>query len=451
MPPQRSRNKGFASQVSRMGYHFPLDVMRDVINEGANATSKSSRPELSRAMVADVFEQLFPHAPLADKKRVIDHAFKKGTSRVGNAADLTLARRVNLAVGAHIRHNYTAYDQHLKVMQWHDSRHLIEQQVVDIMKQWRGESAVGGATETSFRETIHILESEDEDDLERRPPVKKKIRIDLTGSPETEHDIITPGARAIHRQKNARRAAPMVQPNPHPVPAGATGGIGYVFQGGMGNASASRGLGHVPQATAPRPFVFSGPSTSAFAPTGSSRATAPFVFQGQSSSASASAVLPPGYLRPAPSPYVIHVGGEVKGAAQYPGTHPEVRPVFAWDSSLSGSAPWGALPPPPAAPRHAPHEPNRSWPAPRPDVDRSSMDAFQQNQGSYGRAQPQPGGPIELVELVRLAGDETPTMPHRGQEATPRTVEYITVSRAPNSAYSPRVVQPANHARFGAR
>lgn len=82
--------------------------------------------------------------------------------RVGNA-DMPLIRRVQLAVSAHARHNYTDYDQLLKKISWGEARQEAEQPTLNQLKKWRGEDFDNHETEQVLRETI-ILDSESDDD-----------------------------------------------------------------------------------------------------------------------------------------------------------------------------------------------------------------------------------------------------------------------------------------------
>ncbi len=89
---------------------------------------------------------------------------RQGTSRVGNAAELTLSRRVQLAVVAHIRHVYTEYDNLLRSGTYLDARAKVEQSCLDQLVKWRGEDS-GDQVETEdiFREFIVIDDDESDD------------------------------------------------------------------------------------------------------------------------------------------------------------------------------------------------------------------------------------------------------------------------------------------------
>ena len=89
----------------------------------------------------------------------------EGTTRVGNAEALSLPRRVQLAVVAHIRHNYTDYDKLLKQVPYQVARAIVEQPSLDKLAQWRGDdSDEPNAMEEILREVIVIPDDDDEVD-----------------------------------------------------------------------------------------------------------------------------------------------------------------------------------------------------------------------------------------------------------------------------------------------
>jgi hypothetical protein len=84
--------------------------------------------------------------------------------RVGNARDLDLAGRVQLAVTAHIRHVYTNYDALLDSgMSWPEARTTVGPTCVAILKNWMGEDNQPELEET-FQEWIDLCDDEDEED-----------------------------------------------------------------------------------------------------------------------------------------------------------------------------------------------------------------------------------------------------------------------------------------------
>lgn len=75
------------------------------------------------------------------------------------------SRRAQLAVGACIRHQYTNYDQLLKVIDRDPARLMIAPMVTAKIIEWRGEQDQGLAElEETFREVIYI-DDDDEDEI----------------------------------------------------------------------------------------------------------------------------------------------------------------------------------------------------------------------------------------------------------------------------------------------
>ena len=86
----------------------------------------------------------------------------KGTDRVGvQTSELSLPRRAQLAVVAHIRHIYTDYDKLLRKVPWLSARQLIEEKTLEKLVQWRGENNdEPDVMEDILREVIVIPEDD---------------------------------------------------------------------------------------------------------------------------------------------------------------------------------------------------------------------------------------------------------------------------------------------------
>jgi hypothetical protein len=78
-----------------------------------------------------------------------------------------LARRVQLAVVAHIRHVYTDYDKLLRTGSWTEARQDVEHVSLAKLKEWRDESGEqSNETEEAWREVI-VIDDDDESRDER--------------------------------------------------------------------------------------------------------------------------------------------------------------------------------------------------------------------------------------------------------------------------------------------
>ncbi|KAI1769619.1 hypothetical protein GGR53DRAFT_473357 [Hypoxylon sp. FL1150] len=169
--------------MNRVGYHFRgtiVDQARTAVKEdGQSAHLLQTHhlgipepiPETQQEidMQADaVLKDLFPRIPNFDRKEIIQHAFKKdgkfhGKCKVGIASGLTLARRVQLAAIAHIRHTHTRYDELLKTTSWTNARKAVEKPCLDIIVKWRGDEETGrDQLDEILREVIEISDTEEE-------------------------------------------------------------------------------------------------------------------------------------------------------------------------------------------------------------------------------------------------------------------------------------------------
>ena len=88
----------------------------------------------------------------------------KGKGHVGTVANLSLVRRAQLAVIAHIRHTYTDYDALLKQVQYNEARRRVEKPCLDRLIRWRGDDHDTGDMEDVLREVIVIPDDDDDND-----------------------------------------------------------------------------------------------------------------------------------------------------------------------------------------------------------------------------------------------------------------------------------------------
>jgi hypothetical protein len=150
----------------------------------------------------------------------------QGTNRVGNAKELSLARRVQLAVVAHIRHVYTDYDKMLKTGSWMQARQNVEHVSLAKLKEWRDEAGEqSNEIEDTFREVI-VLDDDDEssDEGSLSTPDEREQSMEIVSSRATARDL-QPESYAnyprmdVHTMRSLPRRTIMVQryPAPHDV------------------------------------------------------------------------------------------------------------------------------------------------------------------------------------------------------------------------------------------
>jgi len=122
---------------------------------------------------------------------------------------LTLARRVQLAVVAHIRHAYTDYDQLLKTTSWMEARTQVEHVSLAKLREWRDEGDTNELEET-FREVIVIDDDDDDSSSDEDSFLEANQRetsLEIVSSRATAHelqhnepdDLVWVGARRVGR------------------------------------------------------------------------------------------------------------------------------------------------------------------------------------------------------------------------------------------------------------
>src|SRR6478735_8379921 len=91
-----------------------------------------------------------------------DPTNKSEKEKVGFSEDITLARRVQLAVLAHIRHTHTRYDTLLRETTWQNARKVVEALCLDTLVKWRGDEESGrDQLDEILREVVVISDSEE--------------------------------------------------------------------------------------------------------------------------------------------------------------------------------------------------------------------------------------------------------------------------------------------------
>ncbi|GKT49392.1 uncharacterized protein ColSpa_09573 [Colletotrichum spaethianum] len=188
-------------QIHRVGYHIRENIVDralaelgltdvyvpELIGQGDGGLVEKipdDQDEIDKQADA-ALRELFPRIPNTDRQQIIDHAFQKGRHFkgdlvVGLQQDLSLSRRVQLAVLAHIRHNHTRYDELLRETTWHNARRATEQLCLDILVKWRGDDENGrNQLDEILREVVVLSDdSDDEDSGEEPDSESSEILID---------------------------------------------------------------------------------------------------------------------------------------------------------------------------------------------------------------------------------------------------------------------------------
>jgi hypothetical protein len=158
------------------------------VKQGHPTTEKETKGYIHGAV-----REMFPKIPDDDLQAIVTHAFEEGTNRVGNAKELSLARRVQLAVVAHIRHTYTDYDKLLKSGGWMEARSKVESVSLAKLKEWRDEAdEQSNELEETFREVIVLDDDDDEPSSEERStstPDEREQSMEIVSSRATARDL----------------------------------------------------------------------------------------------------------------------------------------------------------------------------------------------------------------------------------------------------------------------
>ncbi|KAK0626066.1 hypothetical protein B0T14DRAFT_509080 [Immersiella caudata] len=171
--------------LNRVGHHIRQSIVeqaRESLGDGQDVQVTETDlgvPEPIPDRQEDIDKQadaairdLFPRIPNTDRQVIIQHAFNKanlkqknGDPPVGLAPDITLSRRVQLAVLAHIRHNHTRYDQLLRETSYVNARKAVEPLCLDFLVKWRGDEETGrDQLDEILCEVIVISDSESDDE-----------------------------------------------------------------------------------------------------------------------------------------------------------------------------------------------------------------------------------------------------------------------------------------------
>ncbi|CAN9207800.1 unnamed protein product [Alternaria alternata] len=196
------------------------------VQHGHSATEKETKGYIHNAV-----REMFPKIPEADLQAIVSHAFEEGTNRVGNAKELSLARRVQLAVVAHIRHTYTDYDKLLKTDGWSEARSQVEKVSLAKLKEWRDEDGKqSDELEETFREVI-VLDDDDDasSDESMSTPDEREQSMEIVSSRATARDLQPeshanyPRVDAHDMRRAPRRTIVLSRYPPPPQAAGSSG------------------------------------------------------------------------------------------------------------------------------------------------------------------------------------------------------------------------------------
>ncbi|KAI1820955.1 hypothetical protein F4861DRAFT_30128 [Xylaria intraflava] len=231
--------------MNRLGYHFRsliVEAAREALKRrgcydeaayvhepGRPEPIPSSQREIDQEADA-VLRDLFPRIPNTDRQEIINHAFKKdgtfnGEFKVGMAKELTLARRVQLAALAHIRHTHTRYDELLKESKWANARKAVEKPCLDIIVKWRGDEETGrDQLDEILREVIEISDTEDEsdDEINSTDNVRTPVQTGHAAASIPNGPVLRPSYANQQFGMDSRMSSPVLA-DPHAPPSAQRG------------------------------------------------------------------------------------------------------------------------------------------------------------------------------------------------------------------------------------
>jgi hypothetical protein len=102
-----------------IGIRVPIFVIHQVTEQAvltlpARTAATAQRDKADADKATAELKNLFPNMPNSDLNKILNHGFRKYSSRVGRSGKLSLRHKAILAVQAHIRHQHTSYEKMLK-------------------------------------------------------------------------------------------------------------------------------------------------------------------------------------------------------------------------------------------------------------------------------------------------------------------------------------------------
>lgn len=135
-----------------IGLRCPASIVKAVQDsDQATAAKRAEAVQKRDAAIEGDFEQalkrLFPNTPKESIPRIVSHAVKKRSRRVGRSGTVQLDDKVKLAVRAHIRHQHTEYEQLLRQgTSREEARRQVWSKLNEVARLWGGRPAKSAGT-----------------------------------------------------------------------------------------------------------------------------------------------------------------------------------------------------------------------------------------------------------------------------------------------------------------
>ncbi|OXV10361.1 hypothetical protein Egran_01878 [Elaphomyces granulatus] len=127
-----------------LGIRVPADTYLNVVEQAAEtadsrATAVKHRDEKYLSQARSLLRAQFPDMPASVTEKVLQHAYMKGSGRVGRKRTVKDERKIRLAVEAHIRHAHTEYKDMLEAgVDRQTARDRVWDSVQDLRDKWGG-------------------------------------------------------------------------------------------------------------------------------------------------------------------------------------------------------------------------------------------------------------------------------------------------------------------------
>ncbi|KAK3340034.1 hypothetical protein B0H65DRAFT_430234 [Neurospora tetraspora] len=135
-----------------IGLRCPVSIVKAVQeSEQATAAKRAEAVQKRDAAMEGGFEEalkrLYPNTPKESIQKIVSHALKKRSRRVGRSGTVQLDDKVKLAVRAHIRHEHTEYEQLLRKGKTREgARRKVYSKLKEVARLWGGRPAKSAGT-----------------------------------------------------------------------------------------------------------------------------------------------------------------------------------------------------------------------------------------------------------------------------------------------------------------
>ncbi|KAF2177447.1 hypothetical protein K469DRAFT_603192 [Zopfia rhizophila CBS 207.26] len=127
--------KALGIRVPKHIFFTVQNLARETLATRRAATERRDATVIRQAEAE--LKALFPKIPKEEKECVLKRAFRKHSGRVGRTGQISMKRKVQLAVIAHIRHKHTEYDKLLREgLDREGARNMVRKKIQETLKDW---------------------------------------------------------------------------------------------------------------------------------------------------------------------------------------------------------------------------------------------------------------------------------------------------------------------------